>query len=374
MRNSRVTCNVVIPLVSSKTSEVPLIAVETALADYNASVANTLGARPKSILWNCLHDVRFLLLRMAHGETLGADCGGGSSSSNFLLMIYQLYSADMFAKNADHAESLEVSRHARGLSAGFLVGVGILDDPCYDRVDTRMKRLERGVAGEPFIDPFKRVSYFIENSLYVPSFIDAAPMAALLSILFHNAEDSPIGDSATKTHDLCGSNVRQTPSPSRQWEVYKTRFLAGLLRCAGRMHSLGVTDSGCVTSRGICTGQKKIERARLFKDWTSDDTESSDVSAIITSEGRQSSRHMIMIEDYSGALRPMITLYAVLDQLSKDFIVDNCDRKTSESSERLALTLDSCYKANNIHELIRIAGIGIGNDAICKYFEKGATS
>ncbi len=157
MRNSRVTCNVVIPLVSSKTSEVPLIAVETALADYNACIVNTLGTRPKSIFWNCLHDVRFLLLRMAHGETLGADCGGGSSSSNFLLMLYQLYSADLFAKNAEHAESLEVSLHARGLSAGFLVGVSMLDDPCFDRIDTRMKRLERGVAGEPFIDPLNRV-------------------------------------------------------------------------------------------------------------------------------------------------------------------------------------------------------------------------
>jgi hypothetical protein len=147
----------VIPLVSSKTSDVPLTAVEAALADYNATVTYTLGARPKSMLWNCLHDVRFLLLRMAYGETLGADCGGGSSSSNFLLMLYQLYSADMFANNADHAESLEVSRHAKGVSAGFLVGVGILDDPCCDRIDTTMKRLERGVAGESFIDPLSRV-------------------------------------------------------------------------------------------------------------------------------------------------------------------------------------------------------------------------
>jgi len=92
--------------------------------------------------------MRFMLLRMAHGEALGADCGGGSSSSNFLLLLYQLYSADMFAKNAEHDESLEVSLHARGLSAGFLVGVGILDDPGFDRIDNRLKRLERGVAGE----------------------------------------------------------------------------------------------------------------------------------------------------------------------------------------------------------------------------------
>ena len=148
LRNSRVTCNVILPLVSSKTTEVSLIAVETALAEYNTIVTNTLGARPKSILWNCLNDVRFLLLRMAHGESLGADCGGGSSSSNFLLLLYELYSADMFAQDAEHDESLEVSRHARGLSAGYLVGVDIVDDASFERIDSRSRKLERGVAGE----------------------------------------------------------------------------------------------------------------------------------------------------------------------------------------------------------------------------------
>lgn len=146
LRNSRVACNVILPLVSSKTSMVPLITVETAMAEYNTIVTNTLGARPKSILWNCLHDVRFLLLRMAYGEALGADCGGGSSSSNFLLLMYQLYAADLLAKNAEHDESLEISRHARGLSAGFLVGMEIVDDADFDRNDPRLRRLERGVA------------------------------------------------------------------------------------------------------------------------------------------------------------------------------------------------------------------------------------
>lgn len=89
---------------------------------------------------------------MAHGEALGADCGGGSSSSNFLLVLYQLYSADMFATNAEHDESSEVSRHARGLSAGFLVGTELVDDPDFDRIDSRSKRLERGIAGEFFCE------------------------------------------------------------------------------------------------------------------------------------------------------------------------------------------------------------------------------
>lgn len=146
LRNSRVACNVIIPLVSSKTAKVPLMAVETAMAEYNTIVTNTLGARPKSILWSCLHDIRFLLMRMAYGEALGADCGGGSSSSNFLLLLYQLYSADLLAKNAEHDESSEITQHVRGLSAGFLVGMEIVDDSGFDRADPRLKRLERGVA------------------------------------------------------------------------------------------------------------------------------------------------------------------------------------------------------------------------------------
>lgn len=71
-------CIVIIPLVSSKTEKEPFMAVETAMAEYNTIVTNTLGARPRSILRSCLHDIRFLLLRMSYGEALGADCGGGS--------------------------------------------------------------------------------------------------------------------------------------------------------------------------------------------------------------------------------------------------------------------------------------------------------
>jgi len=353
LRNSRVTCNIILPLVSSNTSKVPLVAVETALADYNTIVTNNLGARPKSILWNCLHDVRFLLLRMAHGEALNADCGGGSSSSNFLLALYQLYSADMFAKNAEHDESLEVSRHARGLSAGFLVGVDIVDGPEFHRHEGRSKRLERGVA-------------------------DAAPMAALCSILFYNTDSKPSSNAKKTTHDLSGDSQesRKTPPPTRQWELYKSKFLAGLIRCAGHRHSLGLTDSGCVTSRGISTGRKNVEKARSFADWSSgsdDASESAFGMSSLTRTKSTSRGRTTMIEEYSLALRPMITLYAMFDQLSKEFVVGD-DESTEESSERLAAKLESCYKADDVQELLRIAEIDVGNDVICKYFEKGATS
>jgi len=198
-------------------------------------------------------------------------------------------------------------------------------------------------------------------TLYDPSLLDSAPMSALLSILFYNMDDKPA--SGKKTHDISGSSEsKQTPSPTRQWQTHKSKFLAGLIRCAGRRHSLGLTDSGCVTSRGISTGKKNVEKARSFLDWTSDERAS------------KSSHRNTMIEEYSEALRPMITLYAIFDQLSKEFVVNNDDESTEESSERLAAKLESCYKADSIQELLRIADINVGNDVVCKYFEKGATS
>jgi hypothetical protein len=368
LRNSRVACNVIFPLVSSKTSKVPLITIETAMVEYNTIVTNTLGTRPKSILWNCLHDIRFLLLRMVYGEALGADCGGGSSSSNFLLLMYQLYTADFLAKNAEHDESLEVSRHAKGLSAGFLVGVEIVDDPNFDRIDSRSRRLERGVASEFLFDPFTVHKSAILQELTNDKCVDsvAAPMAALLSILFFNSEDTPASTTLDAQHQSC-TETKRTPSPTRQWEVYKSKFLSGLIRCAGHRHSLGVADSGCLTSRGISTGRRNIEKARSFIDWSNDD----DVSS--GTKPREIQR-TTMIDDYSRALRPMITLYAIFDQLSKEFIVDNDDERTQESSERLAAKLELCHKADSIHELFRVADIRDEDDAICKLFEKGATS
>ncbi|KAL7467259.1 hypothetical protein ACHAXS_007506 [Conticribra weissflogii] len=335
LRNSRVTCNVILPLVSSKVSEVPLMAVEAALADVHTVVTNTLGTRPKSMLWIVLHDIRFLLLRMAHGESLNSDCGGGSLSSNFLLLLYQMYSADMYAINAEHDESPEVAKHAHGLSSGFLAAVEIVQAPGFDRHDPRLKRLERGIA-------------------------DTAPMASLCSILFFNSGEESLGSSAEG----------KTPSPKRQWELYKEKFLLGLIKCAGRRHSLGVTDSGCVTSRGISTGRKNIERARSYADWG----DGGDFSKFSSSSGTRMKKGGNMINEYSVALRPMITLYATFDQLSKEFVLNNDDESTDLSSGRLASKLEECYKASSIHDLLHVADIAMDQNEICKIFERGALS
>jgi hypothetical protein len=338
LRNSRVTCNVILPLVSSKTSNVPLIAVENALGEVATIQTTILGVRPKSMLWNVLHDVRLLLLRMAYGEALNSDCGGGSSSSNFLLLLYQLYTADMFSRNAELDDS-QVSKHARGLSAGFLAAVDITDAVDFDCEDTRSKRLERGVA-------------------------DAAPMAALCSILFFNSGDDTAA-SATIAHDLTDTD-RKIPPPNRQWELHKTKFLAGLVRCAGRRHSLGVHDSGCITARGISTGSRKnIERARSYMDWAVGDEGPPNTSV------SKKTNIGAILEHYSGSLRPMITLYAIFNSLSKEFVANDTDENTQGASERLASSLESCHKAICIEDLLDAAEITMDHDVICKYFEKG---
>jgi hypothetical protein len=84
------------------------------------------------------------------------------------------------------------------------------------------------------------------------SIADAAPMAALTCIVYHNTKDE---DSAQPEKDA------MIPHPSRRWELNKEEFLCGMIACAGRRHALGVEDSGCQTSR------KGRQRQSSFSDW-----------------------------------------------------------------------------------------------------------
>jgi hypothetical protein len=147
--------------------------------------------------------------------------------------------------------------------------------------------------------------------------------------------------------------------------MHKDKFLAGLLRCAGHRNSVGVTDSGCATSRGISTGSRKnVERARSFIDWSAEESLTSAASKKRT-KGRS------ILEDYAVPLRPMITLYAMLNALSKEFVINDTDENILSASERLASTLESCLKATCIDDLLNVAEITMDHEAICKYFEKG---
>jgi len=81
-----------------------------------------------------------------------------------------------------------------------------------------------------------------------------------------------------------------------------------------------------------------------------------------------------MIEEYSRDLRPLLTLYVLFGELSKEFVANKDDEGNEESSERLAAKLEDCYKSNNIYDLLDIAGINMDHGAICRAFEKGARS
>lgn len=345
LRNSRVNCNVIMPLVSSRSSKVPLVAVDVALTEHQTAISNLLGARPKSMLWNILHDVRFLLLRMAYGEPLNADCGGGSLVSNTQLVFHQLLMADMFEKDAQ-VDAPEMAQHARNLSAGFLAASAITQAD--DSTKRNQTLLHRGLA-------------------------DSAVMACLTCILFHNTKDD-FGASVASA----SSDDDERPHPKRRWVVGREYFLRGLLNCAGRRHALGVEGSGCVTNR--IAGAKR-RRPAGFADW--DIVEEDEMlelgggsSSLSAAAAAATSASLIRnntanIEDFKDALRPMIVYFAMMDRLSEDFVLSLDDSKVEELANRLVQVINDCQACKNIHELLQKARITLEPDEIMEELQKG---
>jgi hypothetical protein len=332
LRNSRVNCNVMMPLVSSRSSKVTLVAVDVALTDHQTAISNLLGARPKSMLWTAIHDVRLLLLRMAYGESLNTDCGGGSFVSNAKLLFYQLLMADMFEKDAQ-VDAPETSQHARGLSAGFLAACSIVKADDFNR-DSSSASLLRGIA-------------------------DAAPMAALTCILFHNTKDD---FSSEETSD----DDQDVPHPKRRWVFGKESFLRGLIRCAGRRHALGIENSGCITARN----NNNRNRSGSFAEW---EMVEDDVPESSSSASRKSVKRSLKpdINDFRDALRPMITYYAIMDQLSTEFVPNMDDCKLEQCSNHLVQAIEGCQRSKGIHELLRKAKVTLDHDDIIEELQKG---
>jgi hypothetical protein len=365
LRNSRVNCNVILPLVSSRSSKVPLVAVDVALTDHQTAVSNLLGARPKSMLWTVLHDVRFLLLRMAYGEALNADCGGGSLASNAKLVFYQLFMADMFEKDAQ-VDAAETAQHARALSAGFLAACAMLKSEDDDD-DHRSSENKKTSANTPLLR----------------GIADAAPMAALTCILFHNTKsDINSGETAKMSLD---EDQEQQPHAKRRWVFGKESFLRGLLRSAGRRHALGVDTSGCVTGRGGSSGQSRISRSSAFADWEVVDGElsppaadsgSSALLSCIRGSNKSSLKRNLKpcIDDFRDALRPMVVYYAIMDQLSSEFVLNMEDSKVEESANKLVDVIENCQRAQSIQELLRRANVALGQDEIIDELQRGMIS
>jgi hypothetical protein len=324
-----------------------LVAVDVALTDHQTAVSNLLGARPKSMLWTVLHDVRFLLLRMAYGEPLNADCGGGSLASNAQLVFYQLLMADMFEKDAQ-VDAPETAQHARGLSAGFLAASAITNAEDYDK--SNQTSLLRGLA-------------------------DSSLMASLTSILFHNTKD-----------DYSSVSDDDVPHPKRRWLIGKEYFFRGLLNCAGRRHALGVENSGCITGRN---SGKARSHSTAFAEWEIVDDGDDIMDDIMDMESPSSISHhhsrdavnkrnssgKAGIDDFRDALRPMIVFYAMMDQLSTDFVLNNMDDvKVEDCANRLVQVIEACHRAKNIHELLRKAKVTLPHDDIIDELQKGMIS
>lgn len=336
LRNSCVSCNVIIPLVSTRSSKVPLMAVDAALTEHQTAISNLLGSSPPSLLWTVLHDMCLLLLRISYGEALNADCGGGSLSSNIQLLFYQMFIADVFDKEAAVEQPLQ-SQHARCLSTGFLAACAIV---CSNETNlasvTNMTELVRGIA-------------------------DAAPMALMTCILFHNTH----ADCAECTADE--SNAQ--PHPKRQWEAGKDYMLKGLLTCAGRRHVLGIESSGCVSSRGL-----KRQRSTSFADWEvlhPHDAEGGHLEVSTKHFKNRIKPKKATMDDFQNYLRPMLIYFAFMDRLSTEFSSTMEDHSVYESSERIAPAISECHRCKGLRELLRLTNVGLSDDEIMEYFQKG---
>jgi len=346
LRNSRVNCNVIFPLVSSRSSSVSLVSVEKALTEHQTAVANMIGVRPKSNLWTVLHDIRLMLLRVAYGEALSADCGGGSLGSNAQLIYHQLSMAKIF-ENEAQVDAPDTAQHARNLSAGFLAACETVSADDYDSLGK--SSLFRGIA-------------------------DCSLMAALTCVLFHNTnEDCSSGGASS---ELC-------PHPKRRWVIGKDLFLRGMLNCAGCRHALAIHNSGCISTRNI---GKRRSRSRSFAEWdnadenTGDTQESSPTSRTIARPSTRKSMSpkinstRASIDDFGSAIRPMVIYYAIIDQLSSDFAPDYDDEKIEECANRLVEVIKTCQECKTIHELLEKAKITIPQDEIINELQRGMVS
>ena len=305
------------------------MSLENALADHHTVASNILGSQPKSMLWTILHDVRLLLLRVSYGESLNYDCGGGCLTSNAALVFYSLFMADLQARNAE-IDLPEIVQHAKQLTAGFLATSSIFRAADYRDDNLASQRMRRG-------------------------FVEAAPMASICCILFHN---DPTNNESSNSKESTNEANSQVPNPKRYWELYKEHFLCALIRCAGRRQALGIDSSGCESSRVIASGRA---RSSSFSEWD------------IENNGRSSGLNRVSssLEDHASALRPMITLFATLDQISKDFKINMDNEVVEEASERLTHVVEQCQQASNIRTLMSAANITMEDSKIIEELDSG---
>ena len=317
LRNSRISCNAILPVMLTRNPLVSTKLIDRALADHQSCTATVLGSRPKSMLWTILHDVRLLMLRISYGETLNVDCCGGSLSSNSSLILYTLLLVHKLAK--DTKQKLQGTiQHIKELSSGYLAAFEIVSSKDLDRKSVNLENLQRSIA-------------------------DVSPMAAISSIIFFNTTNE---DTISK---------KTSPSDVQRWKLYKDRFLSGLVQCAGRRYALGIDGSGCESNGG----SNSVRRNMLPR-------ESNDkVSLMLVTDMITKSES---IDKYFKALKPMITLYAMLDQLSKDFSHSMEDKLIEERADQITRVIELCQRTDNIRSLLHHANVLVDEQKVLETF------
>ena len=350
LRNSRVSCNAILPLVSPKcTSEVPLLAVDSAVSDLVAVITGVLGARPKCMLWTTLHDARLLLLRIAYGEALNVDSGGGSLTSNSMLIFHLLHLSSMFKKSSKHDNTASF-QHCSCLHLGYIAAWEILQAD--DFTGFGKNALQRGVA-------------------------DAAPMAALCCIL-HDGSENDGQLQVTSCEDVHMNQSSCALWPKKKiWEMYPVYFLKGLIRWAGKRTAGGIVDSGC-TARRSSALTPPLKNS--FVEWDGDATIMSDeFIEMSTHENKEKgldeqlfvSRPGASLCEYLGSLRPMCALFAMFDCIFKHYRGDMTDQEVVMAADELVQVVESCQKATSLSSLLKASNIMLELDHILGELDKG---
>jgi hypothetical protein len=290
----------------------PIGRVEGVLAEYQSFVSSALESSVPSMLWSTLYDVYLLSLRIAYNEDLSADCGGGSLASNCELLFYQLIAADTFDRDAQ-AENITHSAHARCLAGGLLSAAALINED---------------------------VTTYNSLSPYVA---DAAPMAAICSMVFHNCAESS-----------SGSQLR--PFPKRQWVLGRDFFLRSLIITAGRRHFKGVRGSGCNSAEG--------SRRVIIQD----------EQVCLDRLGSCGSSERPSLDVIAPQLHPMLVLFGVMDHISADFSPAMSDEQIRDSSQRLVALLADCRRIRSVPELMRRLNATCRDEELVAYFQKGAVS
>lgn len=313
-------------------------------------------------------------MRVAHGEPLNADCGGGSLSSNAHLVFYMMNLAIMFGKTAQH-ENPSTAQHFKALHLGYIAAWEIIQAKDCD--ESNKQKLNKGI-------------------------MDAASMAAICCIL--NDETDFDLNSEVKAAVVSSSSKskgeREFQKEGRQtrglWGKYRVYFLKGLLRSAGWRHIMKIEESGCISGRRSGGGQNDSLQARRrinsFADWDimdasegddDDDGSIADNGMVAVSGSQKSSfsfsssgkRRAIVLEDFSTTLKPMCTLFAIVDILSQSYKGNLSDEEISAAAAGLVSVVELCQKAKSVPDLLKVSKVSewLHQGEISEEIEKGSS-